>query len=110
MSTVYVRAAGSNVMLAEQGYHVLTHVMAPEQILALAMREDGPAGDLAHDAVLSSTQDPQSPRPWFIEACAGLATWDRVRYGMAKARLAAIAPDEPMLGLLTEAASTRFAR
>jgi hypothetical protein len=110
MSAVYVRAAGPNATLADQGYHVLTHLIPPEQILALALREDGPATDLAHDAVLASTQDPTSPRSWFIEACAGLATYDRVRYGMAKARLAALAPDHPALGVLTEAASTRFAR
>jgi hypothetical protein len=108
-SAVYVRTTGPNAALAENGYRVLTHLSAPETIFEAAVRGER-SEDLSHDAALARTQDPTSPRVWFIDACAALAVGDHARFESARARLALLAPNHAALAVLDQAGAARFAK
>lgn len=106
-SAVYVKPGGPNAALAANGYRLLTHLTPPERVFELAM-SDARAEDLAHDAALMRAQDPTWARAWFVDACAGLATRDRGRFDVARAKLAVLWPGHPALELLAAAAPGRF--
>jgi len=75
VSAVYVRADGVNADLASEGYRVLNHRTRPEMVLDAAVKRRGLAA-IAHDAALADTQDPDSPRGAFLQACAAIARRD----------------------------------
>ncbi len=99
LSAVYVRRQGPNAAIAERGYRWLRHLTPPEQVLAAAARG---GVDLSHDADLAVSQAPESPRAWFVAACAGIAARDREQFERAMVSLRRLAPGHPSLEVLAQ--------
>jgi hypothetical protein len=106
VSAVYVRRGGVDDRLAEGGYRILRHLASPEQVLSLALQGGPTAASLAHDGALAAADDPRSSRAAFLDACGAIALRDEAALEAASARLAAIAPGHPALGILAAAWDT----
>ena len=100
-SAVYVLRNGANDALAKDGYRVLRHLTAPEQLLSMAVSDRHRADALAYDGQLAARQAPESPRAAFVEACGALAVRDEPAMRRALERLERLAPGHPAIGVLS---------
>jgi hypothetical protein len=103
-AAVYVRRDGANRALANQGYRSLRHVTGLPVVLQAAVQGSVPPADLLHDGELAATQAPESPRAAFLLAAGAIAVRDATKLRAARARLEALAPGHPTLGILDRAA------